>query len=460
MLTTLLNPTIWLLAATVVAAVVGAARGEDACRSLNRVIRWATTAPALAVLLLLAGGGLGSRLVLGFLSPGAYAEEVLAARAFLAQRTVYGGDDRAELRKWTSEAPAPTDPWALPGITPCQASAMNSRPQFYTSQGHPPMLLLASVPVVRLVGGRGLYVLLTLASLAGVALAWIVLARQAGLAARSATALLLGAAIFGWQPVIAGVRQGDAVVLAGSLVMLAWRLARQDVPVWSGLAGGLAACLTLPALAVIPALARTRGRAGLVACALVAGAGVSVMAVGGPLVFADFSSTVSASAKTYAEAIHNYALVGRILLTGTGTGALVLGSLATLAALATFWRGRSVDIAFGAWMTLGLLASPIVWSQHLVLALVPLVVLFQHVVSSRSALALAAWALLVLVLSLPDPAVAHVHDFVALRLPVLSAFSVVSLGLVVLWAWLMAGTASPLLSDAAATRYGVAPAAS
>lgn len=458
MRTTLLNPTVWVLVATVAAATLGAVRGEDARRSLDRVVRWATTAPVLAVLLVLAAGGLGSRLVLGFLSPGAYAEEVLAARAFLAERTVYGGDDRAELAKWMTEAPGPADPWTLPGVTPCQASAMNTRPQFYTSQGHPPMLLLASVPVVHVVGGRGLYVLLTLVSLTGVVLAWRVLATQAGLAARSGAALLLGAAIFGWQPVIAGLRQGDAVVLAGSLVVVAWRLARQGVPGWSGLAGGLAACLTLPALAVIPALTRTRGRAAVVACAVLAGAGVGAMAAGGLLVFADFSNTLVVSSKTYAEAIHNYAVVGRLLL--IGTSGLALAALAALSAVATFWRGRSIDVAMGAWMTLGLLASPIVWSQHLVLALVPIVVLFQQVVSGRSALTLAAWALLVLVLSLPDPAVAHVHDLAARWLPALSGFPVVSIGLVILWAWLIAGTASPLLVDAAATRYGVAPAAS
>ena len=456
MRTTLLNPTIWLLAATCVAALAGALRREHARHALDRVVELATAGPVLALLLLLAAGGLGSRLVIGYLSPGAYVEEVLGARAFLTERTVYGGDDRAELKKWMSQTPAPADPWTLPGITPCQASAMVNRPQFYTSQGHPPMLLLASVPIVQMAGGRGLYVLLALASVVAVAIVVMVMIREAGLAGRSRTTLLLGAAIVGWQPIVAGVRQGDAVVLAGALVLLAWRMARNDGSM-AGVAGGLAACVTLPALAVVPALVRCRGRSGALACVVLAGAVAATIAAAGPLVFADFSSTVMLSARTYAEATHNYALAGRALVNGLNGPSLA--ALVTLAALASLWRGRSADAAFGTWMTLGLLASPIVWSQHLVLALVPIVVLLRRIVRTGSAMPLAAWALLVLLLSLPDPAVAHLHDLVALSSPTLATVPVVSIGLVVLWAWLVLGTERPSLPDTVATRYDVAPVA-
>ena len=38
----------------------------------------------------------GSRAVLGYLSPGTYAEGVVGARAFLAERQLYNGDERAE----------------------------------------------------------------------------------------------------------------------------------------------------------------------------------------------------------------------------------------------------------------------------------------------------------------------------------------------------------------------------
>ena len=56
----------------------------------------------------------------------------------------------------------------LPGITTCQASALEHRPQFFTSQGHLPTLLLASVPIVHFVGGRGLYLALVLGSLVSI----------------------------------------------------------------------------------------------------------------------------------------------------------------------------------------------------------------------------------------------------------------------------------------------------
>ncbi len=456
MRTTLLNPVVWLLTATCAGALAGALGGARARQSVDRVVKLATSWPVLAILVTLAGAGLGSRLVLGYLSPGAYAEEVVGARAYLAQRQMYADDARTELRKWMSEAPAPADPWSLPGITPCQGNAMGNRPQFYTSQGHPPTLLLASVPIVHVAGGRGLYLLLALASLVAGGLVVVVVLREAGVAVRSRTALLAAATIFGWQPVVAGIRQGDAVVLAGALVVLAWHWTRHDA-VKAGIAGGVAASIALPALAAVPALIRARGRAGAVACAVLAGMAVAVTAGAGPLVFIDFSNTLMLSARTYAEATHNYALAGRALI--NGFDGLALGTLA-VAAAASAWRGRSIDSAFGAWMTLGLLAAPIVWSQHLVLALVPLIVVCRRIVSNGSSLALAAWALLVLSLSLPDPAVSHLHDLVGVAAPSLAAVPVVSVGLVALWAWLVLGADPPSGADAVAARYAVAPVAS
>ena len=154
---------------------------------------------------------------------------------------------------------------------------------------------------------------------------------------------------------------------------------------------------------------------------------------------------------------HNYALVGRALihsLDGPTLGTLVV------AAGVSVWRGRTRDTAFGAWMTLGLIAAPIVWSQHLVLALVPLVVVFRRIVSGGSSLALAGWALLVLLLSLPDPAVAHLHDLLASFWPALSTVPVVSLGLVGLWAWLLIGTDPPAVRHTVTAMHRVSPVAS
>ena len=155
------------------AARPGASRARSpAGRALDDVVRTATTVPVLAVLALASGGAVASRAVIGYLSPGAYAEEVLAAREFLSERHVYRGDDRAQFARWLREERPATEPWALPGISVCQASAFEHRPQFYTSQAHTPMLLLGSVPLVHLVGGRGLFVGIFGVSAGLLVLAW------------------------------------------------------------------------------------------------------------------------------------------------------------------------------------------------------------------------------------------------------------------------------------------------
>ena len=107
MRTTLLNPTLWLLGATLVAAVVGIVRRRSARESLESVLRYACLAPVLAAIVLLSAFNVGSRAVLGFLAPGAYAEEVVAARSFLQERQLYDADPRRELEQWTAGSKVP-----------------------------------------------------------------------------------------------------------------------------------------------------------------------------------------------------------------------------------------------------------------------------------------------------------------------------------------------------------------
>lgn len=434
MLTTLLNPTLWLIAAVGVSAAHAVRHGRDARHALDRVVRGATTTPALVLLVLLAAGGLASRVVLGFLSPGAYAEEVLGARAFLEGGSPYGGDDRRVLAEVLAEAPAPLDPWTLPGITPCQGSAFTDRARFYTSQGHVPTMLLASVPVVTLLGGQGLYVTIVLASLAALLVAAAGLVRAGAIAPRSRLALLVLAVLAGWQPVLAAVRQGEALVVACALSVVAWTMVRRGAG-RAGIAGGAAAMMTLPALVLVPALLRSRLRAGLVAGATVAAGAAATMAVGGWTIFQDFVGLLAPSADTYAQAANNYAIVGRALAAGPGA---VLAILAVAAVVST-WRGRSDDLACASWLSLGLLAAPIVWSQHLTLALVPLVVLLARVRQSRSAWPLLAWSAIAAIISAPDPLVARLHGVVETISPAAASLPVVSAALLAQWTWVVAG---------------------
>ena len=433
MTTTLVNSTLWLLAVLLAFATMAAVRGRSPRDAVTRAIALATWWPVLTLVGVMAAAGVGSRLFLGYVSPGAYAEEVVGARAFLDERRLYQGDDRADLRQWLDAEPLPADPFAIPGITACQADAMASRPQFYTGQGHPPVLLLASAPIVAVFGGRGVFVLMTLAAIAALIVAILALARWAGVDPRSQRTWLLAAAVFGWQPVIAGLRQGDAAVLAGALAVLAWQLRTSTIA--GGLAAGIAGAIAPPALAASAALVRLRSMAAIVAAGVLAAAALVTVAAGGLLVVVDYARLVVAAARAYADAPLNYTLGGRLLANApTLVPVAVLGLV--LVGL-TAWRARSADAAFSAWLALAMLVSPIVWSQHLVLTLVPVAVLFSRVLESRSSWPLVGLTLLTMVLSLPDPAMAHLRDGIAFVSPRAADVPLASVGLVAMWSWLV-----------------------
>jgi len=436
--TTLLNPTVWLLAATIVAGVIAQFRGfrlqpeqeSPAHQVIEQVIRLATTLPVLLLLLSMALAGAGSRIVLGYLSPGAYAEEVVAAHRFNEGFGLYGGDSGGAWRAWQGPVADAAVPWStLPGITPCQSNAMANREQFFTEHAHPPTLLLAGVPIVQVAGAKGLYVLVVLLSLAAVgAMVFTALARG-GIDWRSRRGLLVIIAIAGWQPVVAGIRQGDAVLAAAGLTALAWYLARRGRG--GALAGAVAACLALPAIGVIPAMLRQAPRAGVAAVLLVFAALVLTFTVAGPAVAPAFAMTVADTTRTYADAVANYSMAGRALESGAA-GAVLLAAVVGIV-LWTGWRARTVDAAFAGFVAAGLLVAPVLWSQHLALAFVPGIVLLGQVYRSGSALALAGWACLMLALSLPDTAVIGISRGASAVLG--QHVSPVPYATVALWAW-------------------------
>ena len=369
----------------------------------------------LIALVVMSALGLGSRAAIGFLAPGAYAEEVVAARSFLEERRLYDGDPRQELDQWSAEASIGATPWSsVPGIGPCQADALSDRARFFTNHAHTPMLLLAGVPVVMLGGGRAIYVLLLLMSLAGILGMAAILLDHAGVSLRSRPGVLVLAAIAGWQPVLAGIRQGDAVLPVAALAGLAWHLARRHHrPAGAAVAAGLAACFALPALAVLPALLRSWLRPGLGALILFAAAVAATIGVAGAGVVPSFLETASQTASTYAFGLTNYAVFGRAHAAGLSTTLVfALG----LTVVAVSWvRGRSVDDAFAAFMLTGLLFAPVIWSQHLALVLVPAVVLLRRLLLDGSSLSLTGWALLILLFSLPDASAASVCEMIPLR---------------------------------------------
>lgn len=432
MRTTLLNPTVWLLSATFVAGVAGALRRRQPRESIAQVLRYATRWPLLIVLGLLAAGGIGSRAVLGFLSPGAYAEEVLAARTFLEDRQLYGASSAAEVGEALAGTEAPLADWArLPGITPCQANAMANRARFYTDHAHPPMLLLAGVPVVHLGGGRALYVVLTILSAGAVLLMAAILANRWGIPWRSRNGLLLLVAIAGWQPVLAGIRQGDAVLLSAGLVALAWYSTSSPRIRTAGLAGGLASCLTVPGVGVLPALLRSAPGAGIFAIAILLAAVGGTIALAGFPVVSGFVQTIAETARTYAAAPSNHGVAGRFL--AGGFGSLTLVAVLAVLVVCSWWRARTPDLAFALFLTVGLMIAPVVWSQHLSLLLVPAAILLGRIVTQGSSPALAAWSLLMLFFSLPDMAAARLCGIISAGA---QPMPVVPIALLVLWGWM------------------------
>lgn len=464
MLTTILNPALWLLAALAASAVAARIRGESARTAFSRIRDGATRVPVLIVLGLAVLGGLGSRIVVGYLAPGSYAEEVLAARSFLSARQTYRGDDRRDFSKWLAEEPAPITPWTLPGVEPCQASALESRPQFYTAQGHSPALLMASVPFVALGGGHTLYVvfvLLSLVALAGMALAFSV---EAGLRPWSASTLVLIAALVGWQPSLAGVRQGDAVIVVSGLVVWSWRLLRNGDDLKAGVAAGLAGALLLPALVFLVPIGLRSRRALAAGLAIFALAVVATLAVAGPLLFIDYAASTMASARLYDASPMAYSVLGQVLRLDpqraapvAWTGILLL-AVTTAAALGQ-WTAAAreepqsrplgagqFDATAALLATLAFLLVPVAWSQHVTLLAIPIAVLLGRVVSLNQPAGLAVLAGLVALLSLPDQAVGQLGIILKLSgsaggitglppVPVWAAFG--------LWVWLLAAHLGP-----------------
>jgi hypothetical protein len=406
MLTTLLNPTLWLLAALAGSALLAQANREDGRTAFARVVRIGTSRALLLILALAAAGSLGSRVVLGYLAPGAYAEEVIGARSYLAERQVYHGNDRADFSRWLSEEPAAADPWTLPGLTVCQASALERRPQFYTSQGHSPVLLLASVPVVRVAGGRALYV--TMVALSLVAVAGIVgaLALDLGLAFSSTASILLAIAIAGWQPVLAGIRQGDAVLIVAGLTVWSSRLLRSRRATGAGIAAGVSSVLLAPATVLLIPVAKASTRALVVGIAVMASVVAAAAALGGVMLLVDYATSTLAGARLYASAPITYSAVAKVLaLSASPAPAVWLAAAAVVLTGLAAWRRptQAFDVSFASFAALAFLLTPIAWSQHVTLLVLPLVALLTHAVTSRRPGLLLFWTAIALLLSLPDP---------------------------------------------------------
>ena len=438
MFTTFLNPTVWLLVATAAVAIRGAVGGETARGSLDALWRQAGKWPILVLLASVAGAGIASRVVIGYVAPGAYAEEVAAARSFISDRQLYGGDSRSQLTQWITETSGPQPPWAgLPGVTACHASAMANRGRFFTNHAHTPMLLLAGVPVVAVGGGRALYICLLLLSVAAIACMAAMAMKRMEISWRSRGALLVVTALAGWQPILAGIRQGDAVLPAAGLAAIAWYYARHNRRWIGAAAAAMASCVAVPAVGALVALVRAAPRTAALSIAVYAGIVAATVALAGTAIVPGFFETAVETARTYTPAPTNYAVLSRIAAVSAVTPLVFV--VVAIAFLCTWWRTRRVDDAFAAFVSLGVMIAPVLWSQHLALLFIPALVLLLRIREKGSSTALAVWAVLVLPLSLPDSAAALLGDLFSVG-PWGPAVPVVPIALVALWAWVVFGS--------------------
>lgn len=442
MRTTLLSPTFWLLAAAAATAAGGALRGEKAHQALERVIRFASRWPVLITLLVMAAGGVGSRIVLGFLAPDASAEQAAAGQRFLEFRRVQSSGSTPDLGASSSNEVVLPPPWQpLPDTIGCPARTMADRIPLFTTHAHTPTLLLGEIPVVQAGGSRTLFSVLVLLSFAAVAGMAAVVVRYLGLGWRSRHALLVIAAIAGWQPVLAGIRQGDAVLPAAGLAAAAWLLAARDRRIGAAVAASVAACLTASGIGVLAALVCCAPRIAATAIVLFAVAVATTVAVAGVAVIPGFLETSEYAARAYADVLTNYAVGGRVIAGNLGSPA-ALGLLSG-AVVFSWWRRSAADGGFATFLTLGLLTAPVLWSQHLAFVLVPAVVLLRRLSKDGSSAALMSLALLLLLFSLPDPAAALLNGVLSVRISPDLVVPVVSAALIVLWAWLLSGEDSP-----------------
>jgi len=245
--------------------------------------------------------------------------------------------------------------------------------------------------------------------------------RSAGLGIRSSPGILLMAALLAWQPSLAGIRQGDAVILIAGLVVAAWGMLRREEPSRAGLLAGLAAALLAStAVLLIPLGLRSRRALLVAALTLLATIGAT-LAAAGPLVIADYAASTTASARRYDAAPMAYAAAGQLFRVGTGTVwpfvwiALALLAVSLFAAVRLRIRSPehpaapigqpAFDLSLALFASLAFLLLPVAWSQHVTLLVLPIAVLLGRAIALERPWRLALLGGIVLLLSLPDQAV-------------------------------------------------------
>lgn len=413
-MTTLVNAVVWLLVLATWRPL-GPARGGHRLAASARSLPWPwLPTPVLIALAAVAAAGLISRVALGVIVPGDFAQEVVAYQSWTAGDGLYPADFQARFRTWVETEPSPLAPMLPEWLRMWREHKLEALIPRYSVQAHPPPMMLALAPAFALLGSYWTFLMYSIAGVAALAVAVVALRSTVRVEFKDAGWLLV--ILLGWQPVLANVRHGQpGLIVAASLIggYLALR-SRHDVA--CGALVALAASLKVfPALLLVP-LAVRRPRAFVAALATLGAVVVATCLVAGPGTWIAFLREARAVSEIYGAAPNNFAL--RSLLVGMFGSAGAFLSVAAAAGLiiATLTRGRARrcndETLYAQFICLALLLSPTCWSHYFVLLLVPAAVAADELVMTDTS-AVASVAACGLALSLPDQPIWRLYYTIA-----------------------------------------------
>jgi hypothetical protein len=437
----LINPTFWLLIAVCVAAIGRrASRGARFAALLNAATSW----PVLALVSAVVAANVSARGLIGLVVPGDFVQEVVAARSFQSEGTLYTPDINGDVEQWLRTEPPSVPSW-LPDpvqryLRERQAVGRNR----LVAQAHPPTLLMAVAPWIWLFGADVTYILLSLASIAAAVISSQLLLAAWKPAPSPAERWFTALAVISWQPVLASVRDGQISVIIGAFLVAAWSAARKGRFLRGGVVVGMASALKLYPAVVLVLLALRRRAALGAALSVLAAAGVLATVIAGVRVWDDYLASARAIGHSFAGAPHNLSVVARVA-PATGVewlpfwyAAACAGLLAVtlLAVGSDKWSGReaafSMDLDFGLFVCLAMLLSPVAWHHYTFMLIQPLAVALGAAHRAPQRWPLVCWALGVLALTLPDDAIRQIW---AAMSPGAFVLGLLSPGLIVLLLW-------------------------
>jgi hypothetical protein len=391
----------------------------------------------------MAASNVAARTLIGLAVPGDFVQEVVAARSFQSEGTLYTRDINQDVEQWLKAEPPFVPSW-LPDplqryLRERQAIGRNR----LVAQAHPPTLLVAVAPWIWWFGADVTYILLSLASIAAGVIASQLLIAAWNPAPSPAERWLTALAVVSWQPVLASVRDGQVSVIIGGLLVAAWSACRNGRFVPGGVVVGMASALKLYPAVILVLLAVRQRAAHAAAVSVLVAAGVFATLIGGVQIWAEYFASAQAIGRSFAAASHNLAIVARVAPATTPDwlpfwyAAVCAGLLSvTLLAIGSDkWTDRrtfSMDLDFGLFICLAMLLSPVAWQHYTFMLIQPLAVTLVVARRASQRWPLVCWTLAVLVLTLPDDAIRQMWKALSPSGVVLGLFSP---GIVVLLLW-------------------------